>query len=110
MGRQGFSRHNFLRNHTDTSALTSPSIEEEFSKERARISFQNAYMSEMSDVDGIFWGNQFTYPIEIKEKTIASDSKVGDYFGLMTWRSMHRGIRSPVGQTCSGSAGGSSRG
>lgn len=75
-------RHNFLRNSTDTSLLISPSIEEEFSKEHARISFQNAYMSEMSDVDGIFWGDQFTYPIEIKEKTVANDVKVGDYFGL----------------------------
>ncbi|MBZ0142789.1 MAG: hypothetical protein K8F56_04345 [Rhodocyclaceae bacterium] len=39
-------------------------------------------MSEMSDVDGIFWGNQYTYPIEIKEKTAANDNKVGDFFGL----------------------------
>jgi len=39
-------------------------------------------MSEMSDVDGIFWGNQYTYPIEIKEKTTANDNKVGDFFGL----------------------------
>ena len=39
-------------------------------------------MSEMSDIDGIFWGQQFTYPLEIKEKTVANDSKVGDYFGI----------------------------
>ena len=39
-------------------------------------------MAEVSDVDGIFWGERFTYPIEIKEKTVASDNKVGKYFGL----------------------------
>jgi len=39
-------------------------------------------MSEISDVDGIFWGRQYTYPIEVKEKTVATDSRLGDYFGL----------------------------
>lgn len=39
-------------------------------------------MQEMSDIDGILWGQQYTYPIEIKEKTPANDSKLGDYFGL----------------------------
>lgn len=75
-------RYNFLRNASDVSAIPALSIEEEFSKEHARIAFQNAYMSEMSDVDGILWGNQYTYPIEIKEKTVANDNKLGDYFGL----------------------------
>ncbi len=39
-------------------------------------------MAEISDVDGIFWGQQFTYPLEIKEKTPAFDRSLGDYFGL----------------------------
>ncbi len=36
----------------------------------------------MSDIDGIIWGQQYTYPIEIKEKTVAPDNKLGPYFGL----------------------------
>jgi len=39
-------------------------------------------MTEMSDIDGIIWGQQYTYPIEIKEKTVAPDNKLGPYFGL----------------------------
>ena len=53
-----------------------------FTKEHLRVAFQNQFMCEMSDIDGIFWGQQYTYPIEIKEKTAANDSKLGDYFGL----------------------------
>jgi hypothetical protein len=33
-------------------------------------------------VDGIFWGQQFTYPLEVKEKTAAEDNRLGPYFGL----------------------------
>lgn len=80
--RQRQRRYNFLRSNTNVGGLTSPSVEEEFSKEHARVQFQDQFMSEMSDVDGIFWGNQFTYPIEIKEKTAARDSKLGAFFGL----------------------------
>ncbi len=36
----------------------------------------------MSDVDGIIWGDQFSYPIEIKEKTAAVDPDMGEFFGL----------------------------
>ena len=35
-----------------------------------------------SDVDGLFWGREKTYPIEIKEKTRAFNPSVGDFFGL----------------------------
>lgn len=76
-------KYNFLRYKTqNVTSIPAGSVEDEFSKEHARIAFQNAYMSEMSDVDGVFWGNQYTYPIEIKEKTVATDKKTGDYFGL----------------------------
>ncbi len=75
-------RYNFLRYHLDVSSIPQISLPEEFSKEHLRVTFQNKFMSEMSDVDGIFWGNQYTYPVEIKEKTSAKDNKVGDYFGL----------------------------
>ncbi len=75
-------RYNFLRNHTDATIIPGESLADEFTKEHLRVSFQNRFMSEMSDIDGIFWGQQYTYPLEIKEKTVASDSKVGHYFGI----------------------------
>lgn len=75
-------RYNFLRYHTDANQIPEISLPEEFTKEHLRVNFQNQFMSEMSDIDGILWGEQFTYPIEIKEKTAANDSKVGDFFGI----------------------------
>lgn len=75
-------RYQFLRYKTDVSTIPVGSIPEEFTKEHIRVCFQNQWMSEMSDIDGIFWGHQYTYPIEIKEKTVANSSKLGDYFGL----------------------------
>lgn len=74
--------YNFLRYNTNANIIPQNSIAEEFTKEHLRIYFQNQFMSEMSDIDGILWGQQYTYPIEIKEKTVANDSKVGDYFGI----------------------------
>jgi len=83
---QGFQarprRYNFLCYNLDVKSIPEVTVPEEFSKEHLRVSFQNHFMSEMSDVDGIFWGNQYTYPVEIKEKTAAKDNKVGPYFGL----------------------------
>lgn len=85
---QGFNprtrRHSFLRYSTDVTPIPDNYVAEEFTKEHVRIAFQNKYMCEISDIDGIFWGNQLTYPVEIKEKTAASDSKLGEYFGLDT--------------------------
>jgi hypothetical protein len=75
-------RYNFLRYHTDTGAIPEHAVAEEFSKESIRVAFQNSFMAEMSDVDGIFWGQQYTYPLEIKEKTPAHDRALGDFFGL----------------------------
>jgi hypothetical protein len=75
-------KYNFLRYHTDTAQIPLGSVPEEFSKEHLRVAFQNAFMAEVSDVDGIFWGQQFTYPLEIKEKTPAKDTKLGEFFGL----------------------------
>ena len=46
------------------------------------MKFQSAFKSQISDVDGILWGERFTYPLEIKEKTAATDKVLGDYFGL----------------------------
>jgi hypothetical protein len=75
-------KYNFLRYNTNSEIIPTPYVPEEFTKEHLRIYFQNQYMCEMSDIDGIIWGQQYTYPIEIKEKTTAYDSKVGDYFGI----------------------------
>ena len=74
--------YNFSRNHTDANQIPVASIPEEFTKEHLRVNFQNQFMCEMSDIDGILWGEQFTYPIEIKEKTAGNDSKVGVFFGI----------------------------
>lgn len=83
---QGFQtrerRYNFLRYKLDVGAIPETTVPEEFSKEHLRVSFQNKFMAEISDVDGIFWGNQYTYPVEIKEKTAAADKKLGAFFGL----------------------------
>jgi hypothetical protein len=75
-------RYNFLRYHADTSRIPDTAIPEEFAKEHLRVTFQNHFMSEISDVDGIFWGEQYTYPLEIKEKTPARSKKLGPFFGL----------------------------
>lgn len=75
-------RYGFLRFNTDTSSIPDTAVPEEFTKEHLRITSHNAYMAEVSDVDGIFWGQQFTYPLEIKEKTVANDRRMGDFFGL----------------------------
>lgn len=75
-------RYNYLRYQSDSSLIPREAVPEEFSKEHLRVAFQNRYMSEVSDVDGIFWGQQFTYPLEIKEKVPAHDNRLGAYFGL----------------------------
>ncbi len=75
-------KYNFLRYSSNTSGIPDPYVPEEFSKELLRVSFQNGFMTEISDIDAILWGQQHTYPVEIKEKTPASDSKLGEYFGL----------------------------
>jgi hypothetical protein len=83
---QGFfkrkHRYNFLKYHQDVSAIPEGAVPEEFSKENIRIAFQNEFIVEISDVDGILWGKQYTYPVEIKEKTAATDKRVGNYFGI----------------------------
>lgn len=75
-------KYNYLRYKADASLIPSQFLPEEFSKENLRVMFCTKFLSEVSDIDGIFWGQQYTYPIEIKEKTSASDKKLGEYFGL----------------------------
>lgn len=75
-------RYNWLQGKSDANQIPELAVPEEFSKEHFRVSFQSQFMAEASDVDGILWGNQNTYPIEIKEKTVATDPKIGQYFGL----------------------------
>jgi hypothetical protein len=73
---------NFLRYHTDSSGIPDSAVSEEFSKEHLRVTFQTRFLAEVSDIDGIFWGEQYTYPVEIKEKTAAADRRMGEFFGL----------------------------
>lgn len=75
-------RYNFLQYETDTEQIPDQSVAEEFSKENIRVIFQSRFMSQISDLDGIFWGQQYTYPLEIKEKTAGSDNRMGEFFGL----------------------------
>lgn len=75
-------RYNFLRYSTNVTSIPHPAVPEQFSKEHFRVTLQNQIISEISDIDGIFWGQRFTYPIEIKEKTPAEDRNLGEYFGL----------------------------
>lgn len=75
-------RYNFLRYHSNASIIPANSIPDEFTKEHIRVTFQSEFMSEISDIDGILWGQQYTYPIEIKEKTVAFDKKIGYFFGI----------------------------
>ena len=49
--------YQFLRYNTDTSQIPDSSVPEEFTKENLRVSLQLIYMTEISDIDGIFWGN-----------------------------------------------------
>jgi hypothetical protein len=74
--------YNFLRYKTDTTLIQDTDVPEEFSKEHLRVTFQSKYFAETSDIDGIFWGQQYTYPLEIKEKTPGTDKKMGEFFGL----------------------------
>jgi hypothetical protein len=74
--------YNYLRYTSDTTPVSDAFIPEEFSKEAVRIAFSTRFLSEMSDVDGIVWGKQHTYPVEVKEKTAATSADLGDYFGL----------------------------
>ena len=75
-------KYNFLRSKTSTTSIPSNRVAEEFSRENLRVSIQTPNKTEMSDVDGILWGQQYSYPIEIKEKTAALDRGMGEYFGL----------------------------
>ena len=75
-------RYNFLRYNADAALIPAEAVADEFTKETLRVTFQSAFMSQISDVDGILWGQRFTYPLEIKEKTAAADPGLGEYFGL----------------------------
>jgi hypothetical protein len=74
--------YNFLRYKTETDGIPEGAVPEEFSKEHLRVTFQTGFFSEISDIDGILWGQQHTYPLEIKEKTPAPSRDMGPYFGL----------------------------
>jgi hypothetical protein len=86
VGISGFNpRHRtyrFLRYATNVAGIPATHVPEVFSKEHFRVTFQSRFLAEVSDVDGIIWGQQHTYPLEIKEKTVGTDKRLGRYFGL----------------------------
>ena len=75
-------RYNPLTYNTDESRIPDACITEEFLKEHLRVTMQRTFKAEISDIDGILWGNEKTYPIEIKEKTAAWDNNLGEFFGI----------------------------
>ena len=75
-------RYAFLRYATDLNSMRGAHVPDQFSKEHLRVTFQTHYRCEPSDIDGILWGQQNTYPIEVKEKTVAQDRRLGEFFGL----------------------------
>jgi len=77
-------KYNYLRHKTDAALIPAAAVAEEFSKENVRVVFQTLFRAEVSDIDGILWGERFTYPLEIKEKTAAKDNRLGEFFGLDT--------------------------
>ena len=77
-------RYNYLRYKTDVSSLSPSDCVVQFSHESVRIYIENKFMAETSDIDAIVWGDRYTYPMEIKEKEVAHDKDIGDWFGLDT--------------------------
>lgn len=77
-------KYNYLSSKTDTSKIGGADVRIQFSHENLRIAVENRYRAETSDIDGIIWGERYTYPIEIKEKNAATDNDLGDWFGLDT--------------------------
>ena len=75
-------RYQPLRHNSNVSRIPNQNVLEEFLKENLRVRIQREFKSEISDIDGILWGQEKTYPLEIKEKTVASDRSLGDFFGI----------------------------
>lgn len=74
--------YNHLRYSQVVAKIPSTNIPELFAQESVRIAFARNYLCEISDIDSLFWGQRYTYPIEVKEKTPAWDPRLGYYFGL----------------------------
>lgn len=59
MFRPRIQKYKYLRyNATRVTGIPANAVPDEFSKEHLRISFSDKFMSEIVDVDGIFWGKQ----------------------------------------------------
>lgn len=74
--------YNFLRYQTDTAPISDSAVPEEFSKEHLRVSFNTPFIAEMSNIDGIFWGQHHTYVIEIEERAPDSSRDLETFFAL----------------------------
>jgi hypothetical protein len=71
-----------LKYNKDVSGIPDIAVPTQFSAEALRVAVQCPVFCEMSDIDGVLFGSNVTYPLEIKEKTAANDKDMGDYFGL----------------------------
>ncbi len=70
---------------TDVSPLTvapSEELQTLFARESMLDAIRSRYLAVANDLDYLIWGRHATYPVEIKEKTIAHDAYMGDYFGI----------------------------
>jgi hypothetical protein len=75
-------KYNWEKYKTSVDFLPEQAVPVEFAKESIRVACRTVLMGEISDLDGIFWGKERTYPVEIKEKTRAVGDSTGEYFGL----------------------------
>ena len=75
-------RYQHLRWKADANLIPDDTVPLQFASEALRVAVQNPYYSEVSDIDGVLFGQRVTYPIEVKEKTAAKDGDMGEYFGL----------------------------
>jgi hypothetical protein len=63
-------KHNFLSGKSDAAKIPATALAEEFSKEHLRVTFQSKFFSEIADVDGVFWGQQYTIPWKLRKRQL----------------------------------------
>ena len=74
--------YKILRYHIEANQIPLVSLSEEFTKKYFKLHFQNQFMCEMLDVDGIFWGEKLTYPVEIREVIVIKDKSQREFFEI----------------------------
>ena len=67
---------------SDAAVIPDAAVPEEFSKEHLRVSFSDLYLSEISNIDGIFWGQRKAYLMQTREHVHEDSPDMGPFFGL----------------------------